>query len=82
MLALQALVFQSRDVVKAAALLGDQRVGGAVVGIGTLDKVVALRKTHDDVATMSGKRHPNETCRLRKVHVVELFLKLFGEQFG
>ena len=82
MLAFQALVFQRRDVVKAAARLGDQRVGRAVVGIGALDQIVALRKAHDDVAAMRAKRHPNETGRLRKVHVVELLLQLFREQLG
>ena len=30
----------------------------------------------------AAERHPNETGRLRKVHVVELLLKLLGEQLG
>ena len=62
--------------------LGDQRVGGAVIGIGALDQVVALRIAHDDVATMRGERHPNEAGCLRKVRIVQLLLKLLGEQFG
>src|SRR3984893_15007091 len=82
MFGLELLVFKCRDLIKAAALLGDQRVGRAIIGIGALDKVIALRETHDDVATMGGKRHPNKAGRLRKVHVVKLFLKLLGKQFG
>src|SRR6266496_1728928 len=82
MLALQALVFQRRHVFEAAALLGDQRIGGAVIGIGTLNQVVALREAHDDVATMGPKRHPDEAGRLREVHIVQLLVQLLGEQFG
>ena len=82
MLAFQALVFQRRNVLEAAALLGDQRIGGAVIGIGTLNHVVALREAHDDVATMGPERHPDEAGRLREVHVVQLLLQFLGEQFG
>ena len=82
MLALQAAVSQRRDLVKAAALLGDQRVSRPVVGIGALHQIVALRKAHDDVATMRGKRHPDETGRLRKVHIVEFLLQFFREQLA
>ena len=46
------------------------------------DEIVALRKAHDDVAAMRAKRHPDETGRLREVHVVQLLLQLLGEQFG
>ena len=81
-LAFQALVFQRRHVFEAAALLGDQRIGGAVIGIGALNQVVALREAHDDVATMGAKRHPDEAGRLREVHVVQLLVQLLGEQFG
>ena len=82
MLAFQPLVLQRRDVFEAAALLGDQRIGGAVIGIGALNQVVALRKAHDDVATMGPERHPDEAGRLREVHVVQLLVQLLGEQFG
>ena len=82
MLAFQALVVQRRNVFEAAALLGDQRIGGAVIGIGALNQVVALREAHDDVATMGPKRHPDEAGRLREVHVVQLLVQLLGEQFG
>ena len=77
MLAFQAVVSQRRDLVKAASLFGDQRVRRPVVGIGALDEIVALRKAHDDVAAMRGKRHPDETGRLREVHIVEFLLQLF-----
>jgi hypothetical protein len=53
---LPALHVPYRASPLVTALLGDQRVGRAVIGIGALDKVVALRKTHDDVATMGGER--------------------------
>ena len=66
MLALQALVLQRRDIVEPAARLGDQRIGGAVIGIGALHQIVALRKAHDDVATMRGERHPDEAGGLRE----------------
>src|SRR3982074_791211 len=52
------------------------------MGFDALDKVVTLRKAHDDVATMGGKRHPNEAARLRKIHIVELLLPLLREKFG
>ena len=73
---------QRRDLVKAAALLDDQRVSGPVVGIGALHQVIALRIAHDDVATMRGKRHPDKTDRLRIVRIVQLFLQLFREQLA
>jgi hypothetical protein len=31
---------------------------------------------------MSAKRHPNETCRLREIHVVEFLMQLVRKQFG
>jgi hypothetical protein len=82
MLAFQAAVSQRRDLVKAAALPGDQRVGRPVVGIGALDQIIALRNAHDDVAAMCGKRHPDETGRLRKIHIGQFFLQLFREQLA
>ena len=82
MLAFQALVFQRRNVFEAAARLGDQRIGGAVIGIGSLNQIVALRKAHDDIATMGPERHPDEAGRLREIHVVQLLVQLLGEQFG
>jgi hypothetical protein len=81
-LAFQACVSQRRYLIKAAALLGDQCVGGAVIGIGALDQIVALRIAHDHVATMRGERHPDKAGGLRKVRIVDLLLKLLGEQFG
>ena len=45
MLALETPVFERRNVIEAAAQLGDQRIGGAVIGIGALDEVVTLRET-------------------------------------
>ena len=62
--------------------LGDQRIRGAVIGIGALNQIVALREAHDDVAAVGAKRHPDEAGRLREVHVVDLLVQLLGEQFG
>ena len=67
---------------RPGARLGDQRIGRAVIGIGALNEIVALRKAHDDIAAMRAERHPHEAGRLREVHVVELLLQLLGEQFG
>ena len=82
MLALQPLVFQRGDIVEPAALFGDQRIGRAVIRVGPLHGVVALRKSHDDVAAMRAERHPHKAARLRKIHVVELLLQLCGKQLG
>ena len=66
MLALQPRILQRRDVFETAARLRDHRIGRAVIGIGALHQIVALRKAHDDVAAMRAERHPHEAGRLRE----------------
>ena len=70
----QKLIAKRRHVFESAARLGDQRIGSAIIRIGALDEFVPLRDAHDDVTSMGAKRHPNETCRLRKEHVIEFLM--------
>jgi len=79
-LALQLRILEYIDVLKPAARLRDQRIGCAVVGIGALHEVVALRKAHDDVAAMRTQRHAHEARRLREEDVVELLLQLLRKK--
>ena len=82
MLVLETGVLKRCNVVEAATRLCDQRVGRPVVRIGALHEIVALRKTHDDVAAVRAQRHLDEAGRLREIHIVEPLLQLGSEQLG
>ncbi len=82
MLALQLRVLERVDVLEPAAGLGDQRIARAVIGIGALHEIIALRKAHDDVAAMRAQRHAHEAGGLREEDVVELLLELVRKQLG
>ncbi len=82
MLAFQARISERRNVVETTIGLDDQRIGGAVVRIGHLHEIVALRKAHDQIATVRTERHANEAGGLREKHVVEFLLQLRRQQFS
>ena len=70
------------DILEATAALGDQRVGRAVIGDRHLRLVVALRKSHDDIAVVFAERLADEAGCLREIGVTEPLAELGGEQFG
>ncbi len=69
------------DAIQAVARLEHERIGGAVIGIGYLGKVVSLRETHDDVAFMGVQRVAHEARRTGIPGVGNLFIKLLREEF-
>ncbi len=81
-LVLQLRIADRGDVFKAAAPLEHQRIGRPVIGNRHLRLIVALRKSHDDIAAIRAERHPDEAGRLREIGVAELLAELGGEQFG
>src|SRR5262245_30604846 len=64
-LALEARIAQRVHALQAVSLLEHERVGRAVVRIGDLHQIVALRRTHDDVAFVRRERIAHEARCLR-----------------
>ena len=81
-LVLELWIVDRGDILKTAAGLEDQRIGRPVIGDRHLRLIVALRKSHDDIASERAQRHPDEAGCLREVGVAELLAELGGEQFG
>ena len=80
--ALEARIFQGIYAVEALPLLEHERVGRAVVGIGDLNHVIALRGAHDDVAPVRGERVAHEAGGLRIPRVAQVSPELAGEKLG
>ena len=80
--ALEARVSQRIYAFEALPLLEHECVGRAVVGIGDLNHVIALRDAHDDVAPVRSERVPHEAGGLRIPRVAQVSSELAGEKLG
>ena len=79
---LQSRIVERFYAVEFRAGARDDGVGRAVIGIGGLHQVIALRHAEDDVAKMRIERVAHEAGRARIIGIGEALAELLGEEFG
>ena len=78
--AVQPRIADGVDAVELAVRFEHERVGRAIVRVGDLDQIIALRDAHQNIASMRSERIAHETRRLRVPGIGQSFSKLRGEE--